>query len=262
MQIKKQFGIVLLILLGMMAGFPLKGFAFEQAVEQKFNEAGNHYFNQEYQQALDLYKEIESFGLYNGDLFYNIANCYYQLNEIGNSILYYRKALLYDADDEDILNNLAMAREKVTIQIPKHKIPVFFQYLFFPYFKMNMNLLTILSIIFFTLTFLSLSIFYLKMKQKSLWKFLAMGAAVLGIIFGVALSIQYNDFVRTQYGVVIPDSITVYTGPGMNFEKSGDLVSGVEFEVVDLLREEWYQIKLNNGTKGFVYAQDIGIINE
>lgn len=249
---------IIFILMILLSG---QAYSFEYEIERKFYEAGNLYVNQNYDQALELYHQIESYGLVNEDLYYNIGNCYYYLDDIGHAILYYRKAAIYDPDDPQIQSNLELAREKVAMQMDETEIPAFFQYLLFFYYKFSLNTLTIAVIVFFTLGILFLCIHYLTMKSSHVWMVLSIIAAALWIILLVSLFFKYESKVLTLYGVVLPREITVYTGPGENFEISGNLVAGVEVIVLDQLRENWYHIQLEKGYEGFVAVSDIGIIN-
>ena len=44
-----------------------------------FKQASVSYEQKEYEQALIDYKEIQDLGLYSSDLYYNMANCYYNI---------------------------------------------------------------------------------------------------------------------------------------------------------------------------------------
>ena len=60
--------------------------------------------------AIEVYSGIIDDGLHSADLYFNIGNSYYKINDTPNSIFYYEKALLLDPDNESVKNNLAYAQ--------------------------------------------------------------------------------------------------------------------------------------------------------
>ena len=77
--------------------------------ETLFNQATEAYNEGAYQKAVDNYLEILDNGQHSAELYYNLGNSYYKLNQIAPSIYYYEKALLLRPNDEEIKNNLAYA---------------------------------------------------------------------------------------------------------------------------------------------------------
>ena len=47
-----------------------------QSVDDLFSSANDLYKNEKFEQAIELYKKIESKGLASSDLYYNLGNCY------------------------------------------------------------------------------------------------------------------------------------------------------------------------------------------
>ena len=68
-----------------------------------FKQANDLYNSGYYKKAIDRYGSILASNLHSAELYYNLANCYYKLNEIGPSIFYYEKALQLSPNDSDIL---------------------------------------------------------------------------------------------------------------------------------------------------------------
>src|SRR5690554_7167718 len=84
--------------------------------EHLFEKGKDHYKNQEYQKAINAWKGILQNEEVSAELYYNLGNAYYRLNQIGPSIYYYEKALQLAPNDADIKNNLAFA-ENARIEI-------------------------------------------------------------------------------------------------------------------------------------------------
>ena len=66
---------------------------FSQTNENPFEKATQYYDQGEYQNAIDQYKSILKSGKESSALYYNLANTYYKLNHVPESIYYYEKAL-------------------------------------------------------------------------------------------------------------------------------------------------------------------------
>ena len=59
-----------------------------------------------YQKALIRFERLAEEGLQSGHLYYNIANTYYKLNDIGRAVLNYRRAEVFIPNDENLRHNL------------------------------------------------------------------------------------------------------------------------------------------------------------
>ena len=73
-----------------------------------------------------LYDSIQQSGLQSAELFYNIGNAYYKLQDWPHCILYYEKALKLDANNEDALHNLELVQLKIVDKIESIP-PLFFE---------------------------------------------------------------------------------------------------------------------------------------
>ncbi|WP_256259908.1 tetratricopeptide repeat protein [Winogradskyella luteola] len=88
-------------------------FGFSQN-DQRFENANALYNEGKYAEAIDTYLSILDSGVHSSELYYNLANANYKLNNIAPSIFYYEKALQLNPDDETIKDNLSFA-QKMTI---------------------------------------------------------------------------------------------------------------------------------------------------
>ena len=55
-------------------------------LDDKFSEANVFYNNSDYQNAIELYNDIIDSGYHSSELYYNLGNSYYKVNDIANSI--------------------------------------------------------------------------------------------------------------------------------------------------------------------------------
>ena len=90
---------------------------------QMWEQANAAYNSGDYSSALKLYEAIQTEGLHSAALYYNMANVYFKMDELAESILYYNRALRLAPADEDIRHNLEYAESMTKDSI--EKIPEF-----------------------------------------------------------------------------------------------------------------------------------------
>ena len=84
--------------------------ALGQETETTFENANSAYNAGQFENAVMLYKEILESGQHSAELYFNLANSYYRLNQVGESIFYFEKAKQLQPTDEDINVNSAFAQ--------------------------------------------------------------------------------------------------------------------------------------------------------
>ena len=112
---KKWFFIVIL-----MSGIQLMA----QSPDSLFRKANNDYQNSDFEDAINLYLEIDSLGYHSAELYYNTGNAYFRSNKLGKARLYYEKAMLLKPNDDDIRNNLTYTESLLTDRFDE--VPVLF----------------------------------------------------------------------------------------------------------------------------------------
>ncbi|MEC7478921.1 MAG: tetratricopeptide repeat protein, partial [Bacteroidota bacterium] len=136
----------------------------QSQVEVVFDE-GNALYNQgNYYEAIEKYTSIINNGSESAELYYNLGNAYYKINDIANSIFYFEKSLLLDPNNNETINNLSFS-QNMTIDrietVPVNQVSKFiskFTNLF------DYNTWFLISILF---EFLSLIVFSLYLFNKN-----------------------------------------------------------------------------------------------
>jgi tetratricopeptide (TPR) repeat protein len=90
--------------------FILLIFSNTQNIDNLFEESNDLYTNGDYQNAVQGYLEIVKSGFESAELYFNIGNSFYKLNNIPESNYYYEKAKSISPNDDDILTNLSFAQ--------------------------------------------------------------------------------------------------------------------------------------------------------
>ena len=78
--------------------------------KDKFYQGVTYFTAGSYKEALQIWTDIYNTGYRSANLYYNIGNAYYKLNNIPLAILFYERAYLLKPADENINYNLQIAR--------------------------------------------------------------------------------------------------------------------------------------------------------
>ncbi len=200
-----------------------------------------------FNQALKLYLENEK---PHGKMYYNIGNCYYQLNQPGMAIWYYQKAEKLLPRDHKIEQNLAKAKEQV--KAPFHKeYEIKKRLLFWQYFLSPQER----SIAFIALSLITfiLSSSYIWLKKKGL-KYLTIAFCLMTFVMGTALS-QFD--LKEKTGIFIQPSL-LRCDAGMQYKAVDQnlIPIGEIFKVLELSEDgSWVKVKVSQNKKGYVNSE-------
>ena len=225
------------------------------AVDSLFVKANEAYTKEFYQEAVDQYQQIIAQGFESADLYFNLGNSYFKLEDYPSAILYFEKAKKLDPSDEDIEFNLQLANLKIVDKI--QPVPELF---FKIWWKDFYNLFrgdtwAIIGVSGFILFFILLA-FYLLSKLTRIRK-LAFFAGIFMLfvtLFTLGLAYQKHQYIISQkQAIVFTPTITVKSSPNPN---SVDLFVIHEGSKVDIRDEVsgWYEIKIANGSVGWLPA--------
>ena len=80
-------------------------FLISQSQDDVIFDQGNSSYNQgNYNEAIEKYTSIINNGSESSELYYNLGNAYYKINDIANSIFYFEKSLLLDPNNNETKN--------------------------------------------------------------------------------------------------------------------------------------------------------------
>ena len=231
---------------------------FSQTTES-FKQANDLYNSGYYKEAINQYTSILESNQHSAELYFNLANCHYKLNEIGPSIFYYEKALQLAPDDTDILNNLGYA-QKMTIdaiqEVPESGVSKFI--------NSTLNSLSVdgwatrsVGLVFlFVALFLG---YYLSHSETKKRLFFISSSAVLILLF-ISLSLLFKkDSLdsSTHPAIVFAKETEVRVEPNLRAETSFTLHEGTKVLVIENYNGDWSKIKLLNGETGWMASSEL-----
>ncbi|MFI1744600.1 tetratricopeptide repeat protein [Thalassobellus sediminis] len=236
----------------------LSGFSQNQALFKKANEL----YNQgKYAEAIDNYTTILESGKHSADLYFNIANANYKLNNIAPSIFYYEKALQLSPDDTDIKNNMAFAKNMTIDAIDVIPVTGFSKLV-----KNVTNLMPFdnwakasVGLVFcFVILFLIYYFAYSTLNKRI--TFIGSLTALIFVFITLVFAFhRYNLDKKDNPAIVFAQECKVKSDPNSRSEESFRLHEGTKVQVLETYNE-WKKIKLSDGKIGWVPFKDIKML--
>lgn len=236
----------------------IANFVTAQNTQELFSNANDLYKNNKFEEAIELYKKIESQGFISSEIYYNLGNSYYKLNKVGPSIYYYEKALKLNPLNEDVKNNLVFAKRLALDNIEELPKTVF-QKLNKNYLqKLSYNQWAIVVVVFSILgSLLFLLYYFAHAPAKKRFYFVTSSISFLLLI--ISFLITYNQYSYAQNNkeaIVFAEKSEVRNAPTLNSEEVFVLHEGTKVLVLDVV-DNWKKIKLADGKLGWIIADEV-----
>ncbi|WP_431107814.1 tetratricopeptide repeat protein [Winogradskyella poriferorum] len=236
-------------------------FGFSQN-NQLFDEANVLYNDGKYAEAIDKYETILDSGQHSAELYFNLGNANYKLNNIAPSIYYYEKALLLNPEDKDIKNNLVGYAQNMTIDavetVPKVGFTRIINSVVNTFSTDLWAKMAIAGVILFVVLFLSYHFSYTTSKKR-----IAFVISVIGLFFGcfsVAMAFQKENLDKKDNpAIVFAQESKVKSEANKTSEEVFRLHEGTKVQVIDSY-EDWKKIQLSDNSTGWIPSKDIKII--
>jgi tetratricopeptide (TPR) repeat protein len=210
-----------------------------------------------YEGAAGCFASLEAGGNHNGHLLYNLGNALQQSGKTGESILAYRRALLYLPRDGDLRANLRTARTRVRDDLPPadERAPLA-RTLLAPYDSLSAAELLLLGTIAWALLFALLTLrIWREETLIALPIVLLTIVAVAGLGGHLARSYQVSE---QPLAVVLAEEVTLRSGRDLRSVELARLHEGAELSVIDEA-EEWTQVLLSSGQRGWLPRGSLGL---
>lgn len=224
-------------------------------------EADSAYAEEHYQQAVKLYEELLKDGV-SADLYYNLGNAYYRMDDITRAVLNYERALLLSPGDKDIRFNLQMARSRTIDKITPES-----EMFFVTWYRSLINLMSVdgwacTALITLVLAIM-LALVYL--FGNAVW---VRKAGFFGGIFFVLVFLLSNLFawqqqqvlVNRRRAIVIRSAVSVKSTPAKNGTDLFILHEGTRVNILDATMRDWRHIRVDDGKEGWLETKEIEVI--
>ncbi len=241
--------------------FILPVFSFADEVSHQYSQATQFYRDGEYAKAIAIYENILKNGYEHSDLYYNLANANFKLDNLPASILYYERAKRLSPNDDDINYNLKIANLKVVDKI--EPLPRFF---IVEWWKALSGLASATSWATFSIIglWIGLScIAVFRILGKSFYRRLSFFSGTFLIFFALVTLIfaihQHKIEHSTSMAIVFSANVAVKSSPDDSGTDLFILRDGVKVEILDSV-DKWKNIRLADGKVGWIPVEAIEII--
>ncbi len=224
--------------------------------------ADTEYTKGNYQQAIKDYEDILKGGQVNADIYYNLGNSYYRMDNITRAVLNYERALQLSPGDNDIRFNLQMAQSKTIDKIASES-----EMFFVTWYRSVVNLTSVdgwahISIVSLVVALLLL-LLYLFATRVTWRKVGFYGSMVMVVIFMISTLFAFQQKVQFENrsdAIVISPSVTVKAAPQAAAKDAFTIHEGTKVTISDKTMRDWREIKLSDGREGWIKTSDIEVI--
>ncbi|MCD7926420.1 MAG: tetratricopeptide repeat protein [Bacteroides sp.] len=225
-------------------------------------EADSAYIRNDFAAAVELYESILKNDGESSDIYYNLGNSYYKMNNIAKAVLNYERALLLNPGNGDIRFNLELARSKTVDKVTPPSEMFFVTWTQSLINTMSEKAWARTGIIAFILTILTLSLFIFgkRIIIKKVGFIAAICFFLITILANVFASEQKAELINHDNAIIMAPSVTVKSTPNQSGTDLFILHEGRKVMIKDNTMKEWKEIRLEDGNVGWVPTSVIEII--
>jgi len=244
----------ILVLIFLFTGF----LAYANNNQILIEEAGKLYTEGSYDRAIEMYEKVLENGFESAELYYNLGNAHFKMNDLAPAILYYEKASKLNPSDEDIQFNLAVANSRIVDKI--ETVPDLFYERWWNslIFTFSVDGWAIISLVTFVLLLVVTLLFFMVdvviIKKLAFWTGIAL--IVISVSSFALANQKYNSFKKDHEAIVFTPTVTVKSSPAENSIDLFVIHEGTKVEITDNIGE-WTEIRIANGTVGWLKGVDL-----
>lgn len=227
-----------------------------------FEEANALYNQGKYAEAIAKYESILNTNQHSAEVYFNLGNAHYKLNNTASSIYNYEKALQLKPKDKDILNNLSFA-QNMTIDaidtVPEVGFSKLFKNLITLTSADTWAVLAIVGVFIFVLLFLIYHFAYATTRKRIAFVVSLFSLFLSG--FSLLMSLQKTRLDNSNNpAIVFVQETRVKADPNKISEELFRLHEGTKVQVLEAYND-WYKIEIADKTVGWLPQSDVKTLN-
>jgi tetratricopeptide (TPR) repeat protein len=224
------------------------------SLSHRFQAANEAYAQGQYARAVELYERLLDGGRESGALYYNLANAYVRLEEWGEAIRYYEKARRLQPSDVRVGHNLEQARRRAGVYVPVRTPAQGLRGFVRDWSPLALfwGSWGLLAVGLAAAWGWGRSSLRKALRHPLVWGPIIAGVLGMAVAFGTAY-VQSID----HRAVVITDQVPLRAAPNADAVSDTTLPEGVLLDVHSQ-QEKWTEVRLLDGTTGWVPAQALG----
>lgn len=229
---------------------------------QSAMESANAFYKKgQYQEAIESYENIFRSKKHSAELYFNIGNCYYKLNNVAPAIYNFEKALLLSPNDLQAQNNLRFAQkrqiddikivQKVGFDRLVSNVINTYHYNHWAWFSIGFATL-------FLLFFLAFYFFKKTLLKRLFFTFMVISFVSIMICVAAAFYAK-KTFDNDQPAIVFAEVVAVKTEPKKEAADGFLIHEGTKVNVLESVNG-YKKIELSDGKKGWIVASSIKML--
>mgnify|MGYP001240598937 CR=1 FL=1 len=246
--------VVMLVMLCMSIGL---GMVFGQDVKKEdpsqiFYNANNYYQKQDYIKAVEQYLKLPDMGIANGNIYYNIGNCFLKLGKVGYALVCYERAKRYIPNDSDLRSNIAYAQSLADAPVSDaaagNAVTRILSKLYEDY---SLNTMAALVLVSYLVLLLILAVFAVYPLFARRFNFIAILLALFFVVNLTVFAMRYYNEEVIKRGIIVQNKVECKYEP---IDKSTTYYTLREGNAVVILKtkDAWRQIRRPDGKIGWV----------
>ncbi len=217
----------------------------------EFAKANQYYEEKDFDSAIQTYTTVLNQGMESASLYFNLGNAYFKKGNLGQAIVNFLRAKRLNPSDEDIIHNLAFAKQFSRVQmegVQLNPIKTLFVSIVDSY---RLDTLAWASSGCFVLLVLFLIVRFGVGVSNAATR-LGIVLSLLALVMSVSLTtFKYRHDFLTRRGVITTEEAPVQTGPT---DQSDIELQGAPGLVVEILAEtsDYYNVLFENKRRGWI----------
>jgi len=228
------------------------------AQSEQIAAANDEYAKANYSDAAAKYEEIINEYGFSPEIYFNLGNCYYKLNETGKSILYYERALILNPRYENAKINLQLAQQRVVDNIIQP--PPFFLHAWINAFSIlfSSNQWFWISVALFVLCLAAVLLFAFgySIALRKISFYMAITLFCISIISVSFSAIRKNQILNSNEAIIMTGTVMIKSSPDKSGTDLFQLHEGTKVKIKSALGE-WNEIVIGNGNVGWIENRNI-----
>ncbi|MDX9791530.1 MAG: tetratricopeptide repeat protein [Candidatus Kapabacteria bacterium] len=229
--------------------------------KDEFKMANDLFNNGNYSDAAEKYHTLLDSGYLESEIYYNLGNSYFRMDDIKSAILYFERAKKLNPGDEDINFNLKLANLRIVDKfepVPKLFFIEWYEYAIMIMYSGVWGTVLVISVwtLFLSLTFLLFSRLAGIRKLFVIVLFLSF----FTIVFSGLLGYKAFDYETSKNeAVIFNESVYVKSAPDPGSTDLFILHEGTKVLLMESI-DNWLQIRIDNGDIGWIKNDEVEVI--
>ena len=231
---------------------------FAADAQQLFQNANQAYQMGNFPLAVEQYETILRGGkLFSKELYYNLGNGYFRLNQIGRATLNYERAARLAPTDADIQANLSVVRARVTDDIEAVSEVFFVKWYRLLRGSFSADTWSVFALFFLWFGAAGFAVWLLANQRQ--WKKRGFITGFIAVPLSLVLFMTANNSAKIaemDWGIIMSKETAFRNAPNENAPVGTTLHEGIKVQIVDKIGE-LTKVKLANGEEGWIATKDV-----